>query len=96
MLFVLFCSAVFGLCPLHLAAASDEGAKVFVESCGPCHSATVRSLDNKHLTRDQWQEAVERMIDQGAEVPKKKKSELMDYLTLTHGPTSTPTDAGKK
>lgn len=96
MLLALLCFTAPGLAAPHLVAAADEGAKVFEESCGPCHKAAIRSLDNKHLTREQWQEAVERMIDQGAEVPKAKKAELLDYLTLTHGPASTATDASKK
>jgi hypothetical protein len=36
------------------------------------------------------------MIDQGAEVPKAKKAELLDYLVSTHGPAGAASDAGKK
>src|ERR671924_33665 len=34
------------------AAAADDGAKVFADSCSPCHSAKSRPLDNVHLTRE--------------------------------------------
>jgi hypothetical protein len=56
----------------------------------------MRPLDNIHQSRDQWKDAVDRMIDQGAEVPKKKIPELLDYLVRTHGPAATTSDAGKK
>jgi hypothetical protein len=36
------------------------------------------------------------MIDQGAEVPKRGKDALLDYLLSTHGPSSKTTDAEKK
>jgi hypothetical protein len=36
------------------------------------------------------------MIDMGTEVPKAKKSELLDYLVSVHGPAVVATDAGKK
>jgi cytochrome c5 len=66
--------------------AADDGARVFSESCTPCHTQKVRPLDKMHLTRDQWKAEVDRMIDQGAEVPKKKMSDLLDYLVNTFGP----------
>lgn len=69
-----------------LAPAADDGAKIFAESCSGCHSTRVRPLDNVKLTRGQWKDAVERMIDQGAEVPKEKMAALVDYLAATHGP----------
>lgn len=78
------------------AVAADDGTKIFAESCSPCHSAKMRPLDNKHLTREQWKDTIDRMIDQGAEVPKKKIPELLDYLVQTHGPAATAPDAGKK
>jgi mono/diheme cytochrome c family protein len=95
-LFLLMGSTMLGLslpCP---AAAVDDGAKVYTDACSPCHTVKIRPLDNKQLTKEQWKEAIDRMIDQGAEVPKGKMSELLDYLSRTHGPVGTATDAGKK
>jgi len=77
---------VSGLTVSGTAFAADDGASVFSESCMPCHSPKARLLDNTHLTREQWKAEVDRMMDQGAEVPKKKLSELLDYLVNTHGP----------
>jgi hypothetical protein len=78
-----------------LALAAGDGAKMYVESCSPCHSASIRPLDNTHLTAEKWKETVERMIDLGAEVPKGKMSELLDYLNTTHGPAGASSDTGK-
>lgn len=74
----------------------EPGAKIFAESCLSCHSSMVRPLDNKHMTREQWSEAIDRMIDQGAEVPKGEKVELVDYLFRTHGPAGAAMGAAKK
>jgi hypothetical protein len=95
MVLILFCSLLGFVVPF-LAFAADDGAKTFQESCSPCHTAKVRPLDNRHLTREQWKDTIDRMIDQGAEVPKAKKAELLDYLVSTHGPAGDASDAGKK
>lgn len=80
----------------HLSFASDDGAKVYQESCAPCHTAKMRPLDNILKTKEEWKDVVERMIDQGAEVPKRGKDALLDYLSSTHGPSRKATDADKK
>jgi mono/diheme cytochrome c family protein len=73
----------------------EDGAKVFSEACSPCHSAKIRPLDNTRLSGEQWKEAIDWMIDQGAEVPKKNISELLDYLVRTHGPAGAATDTAR-
>ena len=95
-LFMLLCTTVLGLYFACLAAAADGGAKTFSKSCSPCHSSNIRPLDNRHQTREQWKESIVRMFDWGVEVPKEKMSELLDYLSLTHGPTGTAAGSGKK
>ena len=77
-------------------AADDGGSKIFSEACSPCHSAGTRPLDKVHLSRDQRKDTVDRMIDLGAEVSKKKIPELLDYLVRSHGPTGTGTSEGEK
>jgi len=69
-----------------LAAAADDGAKTFKEVCTQCHTAKIRPLDKKQLTKEQWSQAVKKMADLGAEVPKEKIPALLDYLANTHGP----------
>lgn len=95
-LFVLIVPLLPGVSFPHPVMAVEDGAKVYTDACTPCHTAKLRPLDNTHLTKEQWKESVERMIDQGAEVPKGKMSELLDYLSRTHGPADPAKDAGKK
>ncbi len=71
--------------PGGLALAGNDGAALFRESCLGCHSARVRPLDNVKMTKAQWNDTIERMIDNGADVPKSKKQQLLDYLFETHG-----------
>jgi mono/diheme cytochrome c family protein len=79
------------LCSLSLlapnaAVAADEGANTFKQVCSQCHTAKVRPLDKKQLTKEQWNQAIKKMVDLGAEVPKEKIPALLDYLASTHGP----------
>jgi cytochrome c1 len=95
-LFVLMATTLLGSSTPCSAAAVDDGAKVYEEACTPCHTAKLRPLDNMHLTKEHWKDAVERMIDEGVEVPKGKMQVLLDYLSRTHGPVNGANDAGKK
>lgn len=73
------------------AAAAEEGEKIFQEACSSCHNAKQQPLDGKHLTREKWKDAIEKMEGNGAEVPTGKKLEtLLDWLVRTNGP-----DVGK-
>jgi len=88
--------AAFGFSIPGAVVAADDGSKVFAESCTPCHTTKVRPLDNVHLTKEQWKEAVDRMIEQGAEVPRGKMPELLDYLSRTRGPAGAAVVSGNK
>ncbi|HEY6241715.1 MAG TPA: cytochrome c [Burkholderiales bacterium] len=83
---LVFCSTFLGLAVPRFALAADDGAKTFKEVCTQCHTTKLRPLDNKHLTKEQWDQAVKKMVDLGAEVPKEKLPALLDYLASTHGP----------
>ena len=78
-----------------LTVAADDGGKVFANACTACHTAKKLPLDKKRLTRDEWNEAVGRMISYGAEIPKGKLPELLDYLVKIRAPSGA-TDEGKK
>lgn len=92
-LLLLVCSALLGSATPCLAA--DDGARILAEVCSECHTAKKNPLDNVHLTRGDWSETLERMLGYGAEIPKGKIPELLDYLVKTHGPAGT-TGEGEK
>ena len=91
-----FCLTLFGLTAQHFALAADDGAKTFKEVCSSCHTAKVRPLNSKHLTKEQWKQAVDKMIDLGVEVAKAKIPDLLDYLVRTQGPAGATAGDGKK
>src|SRR6266516_2334365 len=91
-----FCLTLFGFAIPRFALAADEGAKTFKDVCSSCHTAKVRPLNNKHLTKEQWKQAVDKMIDLGVEVPKAKIPDLLDYLVSTQGPACAAGGNGKK
>ena len=69
-----------------LALAQEAGAKAFAETCSACHSAKIRPLDQKRMSRDEWKKAVDKMVDMGAEIPKDKAAQIVEYLARTQGP----------
>jgi hypothetical protein len=79
-------AAAVALAPVWGASAADDAAKLVDDACGSCHTPAQRPLEKMHLTHQQWADAVERMMGIGAEVPKKKVAELVDYLAKNHGP----------
>ena len=91
-----FCLTLFGFTAPPFALAADDGAKTFKEVCSSCHTAKVRPLNSKHLTKEQWKQAVDKMIALGVEVPKGKIPDLLDYLVRTQGPAGATAGDGKK
>ncbi len=91
-----FFLTLFGLTTPYFALAADDGARTFKEVCSSCHTAKVRPLNNKHLTREQWKQAIDKMVELGAEVPKGKIPDLLDYLVHTQGPAGPTSGEGKK
>ena len=69
------------------ATAAEEGEKIFQESCSSCHNPKQKPLEGKHMTREKWKDAIERMEGTGVDVPSGKKLEvLLDWLVSRHGP----------
>ena len=90
--FPAICLVLLALIAPDLATAADDGSKIFADVCSECHTPKKQPLDKVRLTRDGWNEAVERMVSYGAEIPKGKLPELLDYLVKTH---ASPSDAGE-
>lgn len=90
------CSMVLASVASPGAVAADDGSKVFEEICTACHTSKKNPLDDKHLTREQWAEAIERMTGYGAEVPKAKMADLLNYLVRRNGPPGAAAETGKK
>ena len=87
----LFIVALAMACPALTAEdrAVEPGAKVFQDSCLTCHKGN-QSIDQVRLTRAQWKEAVDRMIDSSFVDPvpsKDKLALLLDYLSKNRGPS---------
>ena len=81
--------AVFlGFAAPRFVLAADDGEKAFLETCSSCHTAKIRPLDKKRMTQDQWKQAMAKMAELGAEIPKDKVPQILDYLAHTHGPDS--------
>jgi cytochrome c5 len=73
--------SVFPLPPVH--AAADEAENLYEQSCTRCHNRETMQdkIKDKRLNREAWNDTIQRMISTyGAEVPKNKQGELVDYL----------------
>jgi hypothetical protein len=93
---LVLCSAVLGFATPWLAVAADDGAKIVADVCSQCHTPKRNPLDKLQLTKEQWSDALERMTGYGAEVPKGKIPELLDYLVRTYPISGTGAGAGNK
>ncbi len=78
--------SVFAQPPVH--AAGDESEKLFEQSCTKCHNREniQDKIKDKRLNREEWIDVIQRMISTyGAEVPRNKQGELVDYLMKIYG-----------
>lgn len=80
------CIVLLGLAAPGFARAAEGGEKTFVSACSACHTAKKQPLDKLRLSQEGWNEAVSRMISYGAEIPKGKLPELLDYLDKKREP----------
>ncbi|MCX7170296.1 MAG: hypothetical protein NTY41_08400 [Proteobacteria bacterium] len=81
--------------PDFATVAADDASKIYAEVCSGCHTPKKQPLDKVRLTRDGWNEAIERMVSYGAEIPKGKLPELLDFLVKPHGPTGSADEVRK-
>ncbi len=79
-------------------AADDQGQNVFEQNCTRCHNREnlQDKIKDKRLNREAWNDTIQRMISTyGAEAPKDKQGELIDYLMKTFSSASGDAPAGK-
>ena len=53
-------------------------------TCTQCHDAS--RITEKHLTRVQWSDELDKMAGLGAAVPDVQRKDFLDYLTTNFGP----------
>ena len=90
----LACAAIWLGAPVW-ALAADDGAKTFQESCAGCHPPSGLTLDDKHMSRAEWKENIDRMAEMNRLDPPLKKEQydvLLDWLVATHGPVRSPSE----
>jgi len=65
-------------------SVSVDGETLLQERCTQCHG--LDRVTSQEKTRAEWEQTVEDMIDQGAELNEDEKTVLVDYLAATYGP----------
>jgi cytochrome c5 len=68
-----------------------DGKEIATEYCQTCHRLT--NLTKAHKTLDDWQDAVQTMIERGARIPPEKVDTLVQYLAKNFGPQTPQTTA---
>ncbi len=72
-----------------LVMAQDDMARYFADECVSCHQIKKKPIEDKHMTREEWKKAIDKMIqlDKLDPVPSKElQAKLLDWLVSTHGP----------
>lgn len=86
----LLCYALLTVFALpRLACAEEDPAKYFEDQCLDCHHTKKKPIEDKHMTRDEWKKAVEKMLqlEKLDPVPSDQFiSSMLDWLAKTHGP----------
>jgi competence ComEA-like helix-hairpin-helix protein len=82
--------AVCSVWILPLFAADDlppgPGSAVAAKTCTVCHG--VDNIRQKRLSRDDWADVVDEMIDRGAKLTDREKETVLSYLAESLGPNS--------
>lgn len=66
-------------------AAADEPAKdLFAARCRTCHE--LETVTVQHHSRNEWQDIVHRMVQNGAQITEPEGEMIVAYLTSAHGP----------
>jgi len=66
----------------------DVDAELVTARCTTCHAAS--RFESKHLTQDQWQGVVTRMISFGARVTPDEEPTIVAWLASHYGPEEAP------
>jgi cytochrome c-type biogenesis protein CcmH/NrfF len=61
-----------------------DGETLLQDRCTQCHG--LDRVTSQEKTRAEWEQTVEEMIDQGAELNEDEKIVLVDYLAASYGP----------
>lgn len=62
----------------------DRGKELVEEICSFCHG--VSRIKDHAFTRDEWNNVIKGMVDEGAPVTEEEFSLILDYLTKNFGP----------
>jgi hypothetical protein len=89
---LMFCATAIGWSmPAARAIAADDPAAYFESECLDCHQRKKKPLEDKHLSRQEWKESIDKMIELEKLDPVPSKAfigALADWLANTHGATS--------
>ncbi len=61
-----------------------DGETLLQNRCTECHD--LQRVTDSQKSATEWEETVERMIQQGAELNEEEKEVLVDYLAENYGP----------
>lgn len=64
-------------------ATAVDAKAIFEKKCDSCHS--MEDAKSKRYTKNEWQDVLKRMEDNGCNLTKEEFSIIVDYLTLNYG-----------
>jgi len=98
MLGLLLCAVLAGFGTFREARAGDDVATYFDSECVDCHHRKKKPIEDKHMSRDEWRKAIDKMNELEKLDPEPSKEfvgSLLDWLEKTHGPSNTTSTASK-
>jgi competence ComEA-like helix-hairpin-helix protein len=75
------------------------GKDIVIKKCLPCHNARVTTARRGSGSADEWEQVVNKMVSQGAELTDDEIDLVVQYLSVNYGPNSKsthPAPSGKE
>jgi competence ComEA-like helix-hairpin-helix protein len=75
------------------------GKEIVIKKCLPCHNVRVTTARRGSGSADEWEQVVDKMVSQGAELSDDEIDLVVQYLSINYGPNSTsthPASSGKE
>jgi len=78
---------------------AGPGKEVVIKKCLPCHNVRVTTAKRGSGSADEWEQVVNKMVSQGAELSDDEFDLVVQYLSTHYGPNSKstqPASSGKE
>jgi competence ComEA-like helix-hairpin-helix protein len=89
-----WCSSIAQSAPNNAGSETlpdGPGKEIVIKKCLPCHNVRVTTARRGSGSADEWEQVVNKMVSQGAELSDDEIDLVVQYLSVNYGPNSRST-----